>query len=273
MAITFSDEHGKPGKPNISRRPDILPNGEQRLNPDTKKPVWIPQICVKLENDAAPNALVCVTIYRIKRTANGGEETKVVCNRRTVVKAPVGGAFGSIWEVAEVCCDLDYVPEVGDEFYAVWDNAGPPPCGPVPAGIGGPNRSDTLRVAEVLKLAMLPGEELRHSAIIGVAMADVKGKPNVQVATMLPAGWKVQLPEKPPETFPAVLAFTVTARPGAFLNEAAEIRFRVVDKGGNLLDQVAYRFVAVPDPDRPKLPDEEDGVLEPASSTSKSCGC
>lgn len=103
-------------------------------------------------------------------------------------------------------------------------------------------------------------------------MAAINAKsPQVHVASALPKGWEVYLPEGQPESFPAVLAFSVASRPGAYADEVAEIQFRVVDKNGITLDEVGYRFFVVPDPEQPKVPTPggEDGYY--GSRSGRGC--
>lgn len=175
--------------------------------------------------------------------------------------------------IIEVCCDLDFVPEEGAEFIAAW-NANPPPPPPcVKVPLGRDNRSPRLRVEEVLDLysARALDEGFRHSAIVGVGMEDAKPKaPKVLLASALPRGWELNIEAKgQPKKFPAVIPFSIMPPPGAFLDEVAEVKFRVVDKDGFELDEVSYRFHLAAEPDA-----NEAGSKMPAGSrTGHECNC
>lgn len=261
MAVTIS-------RPRVSRRPWLLDNGKQRLNPENDRPLWIPQVCVTLTSDAAPARDVCVTIYK-KVRRNGRLRLEKVCDTKKVtLQPPRVGAFGSMSLPQEVCCDLRlddgvrYVPDPGTEFVAAWDPAPAPPapCPDVP--VRRDNRSRTLRVREYLDLYAYSGRKITHSALIGVGMEAMEvGRAEVQVAANLPIGWSLDLPEAQPEVFPAAVVFTIAARPGASIGENAKITFQVVDETKEVLDEVGYQVAALPDPDLPYVEDEEEICL------------
>ena len=238
------------GIPKVGRRPDILDNGKQRLDPRTNRPIFIPTLCVTMENKGAADVNVCVTIYKYERRGNKKKVPKEICTQKKTLPRKRVGPFGSMTTLVEVCCDLQFPPGQGEEYIAAWEIAGAGKCGKV--RIRRANRSPKLTVAGLLRKCLNPGESYAYASVVGVGIEDMEvEKPAIEVASSLPMGWSLELPEEAPTVFPAMIKYTVNASPAAYPDEVATIKFSVVDEDGQMLDDTAIQFAAAEDTTRP----------------------
>lgn len=257
MAVTIS-------RPKIGKRPDILDNGKQRINPETGKLVWIPEICVTMSTDnVAADEEVCVTIYHLERRPKRGSRPRKLCTKKAILPKKIVRPGGSMTTLIKVCCDLvrhdaTWVPEKGAEFRAAWQLKGAGPCpDAVPLKRG--KRSKKLTVDKPLKLCMYSGGKIEHAAILGIGAPELE-EPHIAVAAALPLGWTLDVSEDIPESFPAAIPLTITSRPGAFLDEEAEVSLALMDVDGFKADEVTYRFGIAPDPAAPECLEPPEDV-------------